>query len=171
MEALRPEGLLSALALIAGAGAAQWFWRRRSALAALLAMTASVIGLQLALAHAQVDLARPATRDLAEIFKAQAKPGDRVFHYAGYFHDFNFYAGTEVGLVNYVGELEIAIDPVAQASGRFLNEPAFRQQWTGSGRIWAVARKELTATLFADPAFRYYLLGESRSHYLFSNQP
>lgn len=171
MEALRPDGLASALALIAGVCAVHWLWRRKSALAALLAMTASVTLLLLALAQAQDKMSRPSTRDLAEIFKAQAKPGDRVFHYAGYFHDFNFYAEQEVGLVDYVGELEIAIDPAAQASGRFIDEAAFRQQWTATGRIWAVARKELTGKLFADPAFRYYLLGESRSHYLFSNQP
>ena len=53
----------------------------------------------------------------------------------------------------------------------FIDEAAFRRQWAGPQRIWAVARKSETALLFADPAFRYYLLDESRSHYLFSNQP
>jgi hypothetical protein len=34
-----------------------------------------------------------------------------------------------------------------------------------------VARKRDVKELFADPSFRYHLLGESPDHYLFSNQP
>ena len=170
MEALRADGLYSAFALITGAFAVHWLWRRKNALATVLAMATSVTILLLALAHAQDEIARPGTRDLATFFKTKVKPGDRVYHYAEYFHDFSFYARCEVGVVGNVGELEVGIDPAARASGRFIDEAEFRQQWTGAGRIWAVARKAETASLFADPSFRYYLLDESRSHYLFSNQ-
>ncbi len=171
MEALRADGLYSAFALLAGAGAVHWLWRRKNALATVLAMAGSITVLLLALAHAQDEIARPGTRDLASYFQAHARPGDRVYHYGEYFHDFSFYARSEVGLVGNIGELEVAIDPAARASGRFIDEAEFRRQWTGAQRIWAVARKSETTALFADPAFRYYLLDESRSHYLFSNQP
>jgi len=148
-----------------------WLWRRKHALVTVLAMAGSITVLLLALAHAQDEIARPGTRDLAYYFQTHAKPGDRVYHYGEYFHDFSFYARSEVGLVGNVGELEVAIDPAARASGRFVDDAEFRRQWTGAQRIWAVARKSETTALFADPAFRYYLLDESRSHYLFSNQP
>jgi 4-amino-4-deoxy-L-arabinose transferase-like glycosyltransferase len=171
MVALRADGLYSAFALVAGAFAVHWVWRRKNARATVLAMAASVTVLLLALAHAQDKIARPGTRELAYIYKSHAQPGDRVYHYGEYFHDFSFYAQCEVGLVGDVGELEVRIDPPAQASGRFIDETEFRRQWTGPIRIWAVARKEQTAQLFADPSFRYYLLDETRSHYLFSNQP
>ena len=171
MQALRADGLYSAFALIAGAFAVHWLWRQKSALATVLAMAGSVTVLLLALAHAQDDIARPGTRELAYVFKTRAQPGDQVYHYGEYFQDFNFYAEREVGVVGNFGELEIEIDAKARSSGRFIDETAFRHQWTETGRVWAVARKEATVKLFADPTFRYYLLDESRSHYLFSNQP
>lgn len=171
MEALRADGLYSAFALIAGAVAVHWLWRRKNALATVMAMAASVTVLLLALAHAQDEIARPGTRDLAAYFKAHGGAGDRVYHYAEYFHDFSFYAQREVGLVGDPGELELAIDPAARASGRFIDAAEFRRQWAGPGRIWVVARLDVAAKLFADPAFRYYLREDSRSHCLFSNQP
>jgi len=171
MEALRADGVYSAFALVIGALAVHWLWRRKSALAAVMAMAASVTVLLLALAHAQDEIARPGTRDLAQIYKSRSKPGDRIYHYSEYFHDFSFYAQCEVGLVGSPGELEVAIDPAARASGRFVDDAGFRRQWNEPGRVWAVARKVETVKLFADPSFRYYLLDESRSHYLFSNQP
>ena len=171
MEALRADGLYSAFALIAGALAVHWLWRRKHAFVVMLTMAGSVTVLLLSLADSQDKIARPGTRDLAYIFKAHARPGDRVYHYDEYFHDFSFYAQCEVGLVGNPGELELAIDPAARASGRFIDDAEFRHQWTTAGRIWVVARKEATAKLFSDPTFRYYLLDETRSHYLFSNQP
>ncbi len=171
MEALRADGLYSAFALVAGAFGVHWLWRRRSALAVVTTMAVSVSVLLLALAHAQDDIARPGTRELAYHFKASVGPGDRIYHYAEYFHDFSFYAGREVGVVGDTGELEVAIDPAARASGRFIDEAEFRRQWAGPARIWAVARRDATAKLFTDPSFHYYLIEDSRSHYLFSNQP
>ena len=171
MHAVRADGLYSAFALIAGAFAAHWYWKRRHAFATVLAMAGSVAILLLALAHAQDSIARPGTRDLALIVKARAQPADRVYHYHEFFHDFTFYAEREVGTVGYASELELAIDPAARASGRFIDDAEFRRQWSGPARLWAVARKSDVTALFADPSFHYYLLGESRSHYLFSNQP
>ena len=171
LQALRADGLYCAFVLLVSAGAVHWLWRNRHAFTVFLTMAAAVMVLLLALADSQDKIARPGTRELAYLFKAHAKPGEKVYHYAEYFHDFSYYAECETGVVGNVGELELPIDPAAQASGRFIEEPEFRRQWTGADRIWAVARKTETAKLFADPTFRYYLLDESRSHYLFSNQP
>jgi len=52
-----------------------------------------------------------------------------------------------------------------------MSEPRFRELWTGPVRVFAVARKQDVPALFADQAFHYHLLGETRDHYLFSNQP
>ncbi|MBI3886169.1 MAG: glycosyltransferase family 39 protein [Opitutae bacterium] len=171
MHAVRADGLYSAFALIAGAFAAHWFWRRRHAFAVVLTMAASVTVLLLALGHAQDEIARPGTRDLAYTVKADARPGDRVYHYHEFFHDFTFYAERTVGTVGYTSELELAVDPAARASGRFIDDAEFRRQWNGATRLWVVARKDDVKALFADPSFRYYLIEDSRSHYLFSNQP
>ena len=65
----------------------------------------------------------------------------------------------------------LEIDAAARASGRFIDGPEFRRQWTESGRIFAVARTKDLKELFADPSFRYHLLGQSSAHTLFSNQP
>ena len=171
MEALRADGLYSACALIAGGVAIHWFLRRRSALAAVRLMAASVLVLLLALAHAQDEISRPGTRTLALHLQEHAGPGDRVYHYHDFFHDFAYYAARTVGVVGYYGELEVPVDAAARASGRFIDDAEFRRQWGGPQRVWAVARKEETATLFADPSFHYYLIEDSPSHYLFSNQP
>lgn len=171
MVALRPNGLVSAAALLTGAIAAPWLARRRSVRAALLAVALPALTLELALAHAQDDISRPGTHDLALTFKAQVKPGDRLYHYHEFFHDFLFYAECEAGTVDFRGELEVQIDRAAQASGRFIDSVEFRRQWAGPGRVWAVARKEDVGPLFGDATFRYHLIGENRAHYLFSNQP
>ncbi|MBI2516748.1 MAG: glycosyltransferase family 39 protein [Opitutae bacterium] len=171
MVALRPNGIVSALALLAGAIAAPWLARRRTALATLLAVALPALTLELSLAHAQDEISRPGTRPLALVFKDKVQPGDRVYHYREFFHDFVFYSGHEVGTVDYVSELEVHIDRAAQASGRFIDGAEFRRQWSGAGRVWAVARKEDVTALFGDATFRYHLIAESRWHYLFSNQP
>ena len=171
MQAVRADGLYSAFALLAGAFAAHWFWKKRHAFAVVLTMAASVSVLLLALAHAQDEIARPGTRDLALVVQSRAQPADRIYHYHEFFHDFTFYAQRTVGTIGDAGELELAIDPAARASGRFIDDAEFRRQWSGSTRLWIVARQDDVTALFADPSFHYHLLGESRSHYLFSNQP
>ena len=171
MQAVRADGLYSAFALLAGAFAAQWFWKNRHAFAVVLTMAGSVTVLLLALAHAQDEIARPGTRDLALVVQTRAQPVDRVYHYHEFFHDFTFYAQRTVGTIDSASELELAIDPAARASGRFIDDAEFLRQWSGSTRLWIVARKDDVQPLFADQSFHYYLLGESRSHYLFSNQP
>ncbi|MBK9991083.1 MAG: glycosyltransferase family 39 protein [Verrucomicrobia bacterium] len=110
------------------------------------------------------------TKALAEIVTVKVQPSDRVYHYHGFFHDFVFYGGKPVGTVSWPDELELDIDPAARASGRYIDDAEFLRQWTGATRIWAVARKRDVKPLFDNPAFRYHLIGETRQHYLFSNQ-
>jgi 4-amino-4-deoxy-L-arabinose transferase-like glycosyltransferase len=171
MIALQPNGLVNTIALIAGALAAPWLARRRGPLAALLAVALPALVLELSLAHAQDVISRPGTRELATTFLERAKPGDRVYHYREFFHDFVFYGQREVGTVDYLSELEVRIDPAAQASGRFIDGAEFRRQWAGPGRVWAVAHKQDVPALFGDATFHYHLIAESRRHYLFSNRP
>jgi hypothetical protein len=94
-----------------------------------------------------------------------------VVHYHDFFHDFTFYAGRTVDVVDGKGELEEEEDAVAEASGRFMHEADFRRLWTQPGRVYVVARKRDVTALFADPAFHKKLLDETPDHYLFSNQP
>lgn len=171
VQALRPIGLGLGVVLIAGAALVVRQARRRGAGAALITLLATVGVFYLGLAWAQVHIARPSTQELAHLVAARAKPADRVLHYRDFFHDFTFYAQREVGVVGYYGELEVPEDARARTSGRFIDEPEFRRQWTGPERLWVVARKRAVGELFGDASFRYHLIAETRGHYLFSNQP
>jgi hypothetical protein len=140
-----------------------------------------------ALGQVQDDVGRAGTKDLALYVKAHAKPGDRVLHYYEFFHDFTFYAERFVGTVDWVGELEVNLDPLAPASGNYITRAKFLELWGQPQRIFVVARKRhVDATplavaaaqragepppLFAAPGFHYHLLAEGPGHYLFSNQP
>ena len=131
--------------------------------------TASLFLGTLVLAEPQIPMR--STKPLALQVAALAAPGDRVCHYHEFFHDFTFYANRTVDVVGFQGELEPENDPSAPASGRFMTEADFRRHWDGPSRVFAVARKSDIRELFADPAFHYHLLGETRGHYLFSNRP
>jgi hypothetical protein len=76
--------------------------------------------------------------------------------------------------VSYSDELELPfIDPAARAT-RFIDDAELRRQWAGTGRVWLVVRKRdqrEPKTVFGDPAFRYHLIAETRTHSLLSNQP
>ena len=169
-QALRSYALVIAAIVLAG-GLVPWLVRGRGPLQALGAMVGAVAVFYAALTFAVPDIQRPGTRDLALIVKARAQLGDRVVNYHEFFHDFTFYAQRVVDVVNGKGELELEEDAAARASGRFPDEAEFRRRWTDPQRLWVVAEKAAVRELFADPSFRYYLLGETRTHYLFSNQP
>ena len=160
-----------AAVLLVGGVAAPWWARRRGVRGALGVMLATAVGLYFCLMLAAPYIQKPGTKELATIVAQKIKTGDKVYHYAEFFHDFTFYAQRTVGTVAFKGELELEIDAAARASGRFIDGPEFRRQWTESGRIFAVARTKDLKELFADPSFRYHLLGQSSAHTLFSNQP
>jgi 4-amino-4-deoxy-L-arabinose transferase-like glycosyltransferase len=170
-RALQPCAWLMAAILLVGGIVAPWLAHARGTRAALGALLATMALFYGVLTFAAPDIQKPGTKELALIVKARAQPGDRVMHYHEFFHDFTFYAQRVVDVVAFKGELELEEDPAAAASGRFLSEAEFRRQWTQSGRIYVVARQQDVEELFADPTFHYHLLGATRDHYLFSNQP
>jgi hypothetical protein len=110
------------------------------------------------------------TKPLALEVAALAQPGDRIYHYHGFFHDFVYYSQLRVGLVDYRDELEPQNDDPAAVARIFISEAEFRRQWDGPGRVFAVARRQNVKELFSDPAFHYRLLGADPGHYLFSNR-
>ena len=175
--ALRPFAVSLAAILLAGGSLTWWLDRHRGTRTALIAMGATAVVFYAALTPAIPIIQRAGTRELALIVKARAQPDDRVVHYHEYFHDFSFYARRIVDMVGSggsapYGELELEEDATARASGRFMDDARFRQHWSGPQRLWVVAEKEaVDGKLLADPTFRYYLLGETRWHYLLSNQP
>jgi len=169
--ALRPMAFAMAGALVAGGILAPAFARLRGVGAALTTMVVAMMVFQTVLLFAAPVLNKPSSKALALMVKAKVQPGDRVVHYHAFFHEFTFYAGRVVDLVDYKDEIELEEDAAARASGRFINEAEFRHRWEGPVRLWVVARRRDTKELFADPTFRYHLLGQTEDHYLFSNQP
>jgi 4-amino-4-deoxy-L-arabinose transferase-like glycosyltransferase len=170
-ELLRPYAYAMATVLALGGVMAPWFARVRGLRGGVTTLVSTAVGLYVCLMLAAPHIKRPGTKEVALAFAARAQPGDTVYHYAEYFHDFSFYAKRVVGTVAFKGELGVQIDPVAQASGRFIDGPEFHRQWVQPGRIYAVARKKDVVELFADPKFKFHVIAESRAHTLFSNQP
>ncbi|MEO7412775.1 MAG: glycosyltransferase family 39 protein [Opitutaceae bacterium] len=168
---LRPFGVAIAVVLLSGGLFAPWLARMRGERNALAAMAMTMAMVIAVLTFAAGHVQRPSTKPLAQTVDATAKPGERVVHYHEFFHDFVFYARRVVDVVAFKGELQLEEDAAARASGRFLQEPEFRTLWAQGGRVFAVARKRDLKELFGDSSFRYHLLGETRDHYLFSNQP
>ena len=120
---LRPYAYAMAAVLILGGVMAPWFARARGLRAGLTTMVSTAVGLYVCLMLAAPHIKRPGTKDIALAFAARAQPSDTVYHYGEYFHDFSFYAKRVVGTVAFKGELGIQIDPVAKASGRFIDGP------------------------------------------------
>jgi len=161
---------LAGLAL-AGGALAHHFALVRGARVALSTVGLTAIAFYATLTLIVGDIQRPGTKELALLVREKAKPGDRVVHYHEFFHDFTFYAARPVDVVSGKGELELEEDAAARAGDRFCDDAEFRRRWTGPARLWVVARKGAALELFADPAFRHYVIAESANHVLFSNQP
>ena len=177
-DALRMPAFLMATVLLAGGVLVPVLAARRGIRAALVAMVATMAVFFVTLQTARLpEVIKPGTKSLALLVRERAQPGDRVLHYHEFFHDFTFYADRVVDVVAFKGELELEEDAAARASGRFMDEATFRQLWTQPGRLFVVARKrDVTPrkngepTLFADPTFKYQVLGETEDHVLFTNQ-
>jgi 4-amino-4-deoxy-L-arabinose transferase-like glycosyltransferase len=171
-EALRPFAYVLAAILVVGgaralvprggAGAA------RGALVAVATTLALVVGILLL---AVPDIDTRSTKDLAVVARGLVRPGDRVYHYHGFFHDFTYSTGSTVGLVRYTDELEVRFLPADLRASRFIDDAEFLREWGGPGRVFAVARSRDAAELFADPGFHYQVLAAGPHHYLISNQP
>jgi 4-amino-4-deoxy-L-arabinose transferase-like glycosyltransferase len=169
--ALLQPWLFSIAAVTAIGGAATLCFGRdpagRGAMGSVLATTALLLGI---LALAPRDPDHRGTKSLALAARALALPADRIYHYHEFFHDFTFYAQRTVGLVRYGGELEPENDDPARMAALFVSDAEFRRQWAGTGRIFALADKSEAQELFAEPGFRYHILGEDSRHCLFSNR-
>ncbi len=169
--ALQPPAFTIGVILMLGGILAPWLARTRGARAALAGMGATMALFYVTLQFAAPDIQKTGTKPLALYVRAHAQPGDQVVHYLDFFHDFTFYAGRTVEVVDGKGELELEEDAAARAGGRFMDVSAFRRLWVQPGRVYAVGRKRDAGPLFADPTFQYHLLAETADHYLFSNQP
>ena len=170
-ELLRPYAFGMAAVLLLGGVAAPWAARVHGLRAGLLTLVSTSLGFYLILMLAAPSIQRPGTKELALQAAALIRPGDRVYHYHAFFHDFTFYARRTVGTVTYQDELELPFLDPAERAARFIDDAGLRRQWTGPERVIVLARKQDLWELFADPAFRYHLLGEDQNHYLFSNRP
>jgi 4-amino-4-deoxy-L-arabinose transferase-like glycosyltransferase len=142
-----------------------------SAMGAVVAMTATLVFMVGILAFAMPPIDLRSTKTVALVEKGVSRPGDRVYCYHGFFHDFAYYSGEVVGLVQYQDELELQFLDPAERRSRFIDDAEFRREWEGPGRVLVVARIRDVAALFADPGFRYHILATGPHHYLFSNQP
>jgi len=111
------------------------------------------------------------TKDLALAARGIVRPGEPVYCYHAFFHDFTYYRGGTVGLVNYTDELEAQFLAGDARRNLFIDDAEFRREWDGPGRVFAVARIQDAAGLFADPAFHYHILAAGPRRYLLSNQP
>ena len=138
---------------------------------AVVAMTATLVFVFGVLTFAMPIIDTRSTKDLALEARRLVRPGDRVYAYHGFFHDFTYYAGRAVGLVGYRDELELQFLEDSERRARFIDDAEFRRQWAGKARVFAVARARDAAPLFADPGFRFHILATGAHHYLFSNQP
>jgi 4-amino-4-deoxy-L-arabinose transferase-like glycosyltransferase len=172
--ALRPHATLIASILLAGGVMCLWRSRRRgegAGLAVLVGATVCFLGL---VVHAAPGFQRAGTRDLAQVARERIAPGDRVYHYWSFFHDFVYYTEKPVGLVSYVDELQVQFLPNAERAARFIDDAELRRQWAGPDRVWLLVRnreRQAARTVFADPAFRYHLIAENRAVSLVSNRP
>ncbi|HEY3757559.1 MAG TPA: glycosyltransferase family 39 protein [Opitutaceae bacterium] len=170
-EGLEPSAIGLALILVAG-GLTAILAHRRRRLWGMIAAMALTGGLMVAdLTFAMPYLIKPGTKGLAIEVSRLVQPGDMVFTYHEFFHDFPYYYGRTVGIVGFVGELEPENETSAVARSQFVSDGTFRALWDGPARAFAVARKKDVRALFADPTFQYHLLGETTDHYLFSNRP
>lgn len=168
-EFVRPYAIVMAAILMIGGTMAPWLARVRGGRAALKAVFVTTAGFLLVLGFAVPNIR--STKDLALVARERMRPQDRVYHYHAFFHDFVYYTQRPVGLVSYKDELEVQFLDPAERAARFIDEIELRRQWGEAGRVWIVARKHQVKRLLEDPAFRYHLIAESRTHYLCSNQP
>lgn len=173
-RALRPFGIAWGTLLLIGGVAAPWAAKVRGVTAGIGTLLATMIGFFLVLLLASPWLQRAGTRELALVARERVAAGDRVYHYWAFFHDFVYYAERPVGLVGYVDELEVQFLTPAERAARFIDDVELRRQWPGPERLWIVVRKrdqQHADSVFADPAFRYHLIAETRAHRLLSNRP
>ncbi len=172
--ALRPYGLIVAAILVVG-GLRALIPRPATGVAsgqgAVVAMTATLVFMFCVVAFAMPVIDNRSTKEVAVAARRLLQAGDRLYHYHGFFHDFTYYAGQVVGLVDYRDELELQFLDPAERARRFIDDAEFRREWAGTGRVFAVVRIRDSAALLSDPGLRIHILATGPHHYLLSNQP
>jgi 4-amino-4-deoxy-L-arabinose transferase-like glycosyltransferase len=169
--ALRVHGVVMGFILILGGIGVAWVMRRHRLGAAFAAMAAVVLAFLSVLSLAGGKIQRAGTRGLAGVVRAEAKPEDRIYHFRGFFHDFVFYTGRFVGLVDYIDELEVQFLDDAERARRFISVAELGRQWKGEGRVWVVVRQRDAESLReAVGTASYHLLATADGHYLVSNR-
>lgn len=169
-ESLRMFAVAMGGILLIGAAAVWRGLRQQRPAEALRVMLLTSGGFLAVLVFAAPALARSSTRDLARVARQEIAPADRVLHYREFFHDFTFYAGRPVGVVNGAGELELALDPHAARSGRFVDEAEFARLWREPRRLYVVARAENAEEWLSRAGTGGCILARSHGHVLFTNQ-
>ena len=168
---LRPFAVAMATIMLLGGIAAPWAARVRGAVAGLGTLLGTTLGFLLVLVLAAPGFQRPGTKELAAIASARMQPSDHVYHYWAFFHDFVYYTQRPVGLVSYIDELEVQFLPAAERAARFIDDAELQRQWARAPRVWVVLRKQDAENFRLRVTASYHLIGESRGHYLVSNQP
>jgi 4-amino-4-deoxy-L-arabinose transferase-like glycosyltransferase len=170
--ALRPYAfVLASILCVGGMRALVPRGAAGAARGAVIAMTATLVFVIGVLSFAMPLIDIRSTKELALAATGLVRPGDRVYHYHGYFQDFTYYSGHLAGLVRYSDELELRFLDPAQLKERFIDDDEFQREWAGPGRVFAVAKIGDAMRLFSDPAFRYFVVRSNPHYYLFSNQP
>jgi 4-amino-4-deoxy-L-arabinose transferase-like glycosyltransferase len=170
LAAIRPWLFALAVVMVLGAAGGVIALRRRSFRLALGVPLATGALFLAALTFIAPVVVRPSTKPLAEIVRREFKPGDQIFSYHEFFHDFPFYSGHLTGTVAYAGELEFGIKAENHAD-RFINDAEFRRRWLGPARVFVIVRKKDIAVFRAAELPAAHLWGETRGQYLFSNHP
>jgi len=170
-EALRPYAFVIAAILALGGVRAMVPRNSAGAMGPLKVVTTTLVFLVGVLMFAVPIIDVRSTKDLALAARALVKPGDRVYAYHGFFHDFTYYLGSPIGLARYTDELEVQFLTPGERAEKFIDDAEFRRQWSGPGRVFAIARKRDAAELFADPAFHYHVVATGPYHTLLSNEP
>jgi 4-amino-4-deoxy-L-arabinose transferase-like glycosyltransferase len=173
-EAVRPYGLVLGAVLLSGGILAPWLARLRGALWGFATIVVTIVAFYVGLLFAAPALQRPSTRELALVARDRVQPGEAVFHYWAFFHDFVYYSGLPVGLVSHTDELEVQFLDPAERAARFVDEAGLRRRWSGPERVWLLVRKSDLGhpqAVFADPAFRTHVIAETKAIVLLSNRP
>lgn len=169
VEAIQPYVIALAVIMALGAVGGAWAWRRRSFRWAFAVPAGSGALFLLALTFIAPSVVRPSTKPLAEMVKAAFQPGDQIFSYHEFFHDFPFYSDHLTGTVAYEGELEFGIN-AENHSDRFIDDAEFRRRWLGPARIFVIVRKKDIAVFQAAELPGVETWGETRGQCLFSNR-
>lgn len=174
--ALQPHAFAAAAVLILGGIFTPWFARNRGVGTAMRGIAVTIAAFYVVLAWASPHfLQTRSTKPLTQIFVAEARPDDRVFHYREFLHDFVFYTRRPVEVVDFEGELMHGLRAEPQLN-RLVAEAEFRRVWAGAGRVFVVVRRNEKAQFESGAGTAsYHLLGETPHgkprYFLYSNRP